>query len=91
MGTKDESLAAAFGELLRQMRVQAALTLAELGAKVEPPMQAQAIARYEAGGRGPTLALLYRLAVALGIEPRELLPPLVADEPTPPKKGGRKK
>lgn len=61
---------------MRDLRQGAGLTLAELGAKVEPPMQVQAVARYEAGGRVPTLALLYRLARALGKTPCELLPDL---------------
>lgn len=74
MGTKDETLAKAFGELLRAVRQKAGLTQVQLGAKMDPPMQVQALSRYEGGTRVPTLALLYRLATALGCEPCELLP-----------------
>lgn len=74
MGTKDDQLAQAFAARLRDLREKADLTLAELAARVVPPMQAQAVARYEGGGRVPTLALLYRLAAALGVKPCDLLP-----------------
>lgn len=85
MGMRDEKLAAAFGARLRELRIAAGLTQADLAARTDPPMQDKAIARYEAGDRGPTLALVYRLAEALGLGPAELLPP--AD--STPAKGGR--
>lgn len=74
MGTKDSALAEAFGALLRKLRTDAGLTLEGLGERMSPPMHAQAVARYEAGERGPTLAILYRLAVALNVSPCDLLP-----------------
>lgn len=74
MGTKDDQLAADFAALLRELRTAAGLTQGQLGERIDPPMQLQAIARYESGTRAPTLPLLYRLAKALGCKPCDLLP-----------------
>lgn len=82
MGAKDGRIAREFGALLRELRTKAGLTMAEFGGRVEPPMHAQAVARYEAG-RTPALDTLYRLAAALAVHPSALLP-----EPHP--KGRRK-
>src|SRR4051794_21762288 len=74
MDVKDETLALAFGARLRELRIAAGLTQAELGERTVPPMQSQAIARYETGDRAPTFGVLYRLASALRVAPAELLP-----------------
>jgi ribosome-binding protein aMBF1 (putative translation factor) len=74
MGTKDAQLAEAFGAKLRELRLAAEMSQGDLGKRCSPAMQIQAIARYEAGVSGPTLAVVYRLAAALGVEPGELLP-----------------
>lgn len=71
---KDEAVAAAFGALLRQLRTEAGLSQSQLGQRTEPPMQIQAVARYEAGDRAPTLTVVFRLAAALGVDPRDLIP-----------------
>jgi transcriptional regulator with XRE-family HTH domain len=84
MGTKDDRLARLFAGRLRELRTAAGLTQAELGEKVDPSMQLQAVARYESGTRVPTLAILYRLAKALGCKPCDLLPggELLPENPT---------
>jgi transcriptional regulator with XRE-family HTH domain len=74
MIVKDEAIAAAFGTRLRQLRAAAGLSQSQLAGRTDPPMQVQAIARYEAGDRAPTLTVLYRLAAALAVEPSDLLP-----------------
>ncbi|HYH68954.1 MAG TPA: helix-turn-helix transcriptional regulator [Urbifossiella sp.] len=76
MGAKDKALALAFAARLRELREAAGLTLAEVAGQCRPPMHAQAIARYEAGDRLPTLAVLYRLAEVYGVTPCDVLPPL---------------
>jgi transcriptional regulator with XRE-family HTH domain len=78
MGTKDKQLAIAFGAKLRELRLAAGLTQEQLGAATSPSMQSQAIVRYESGDRGPTLAVIYRLAAALKVDPCDLLPTLPA-------------
>ena len=82
MDVKDETLALAFGARLRELRVAAGLTQAELGERTDPPMQSQAIARYESGDRAPTFSVLYRLASALRVAPAELLPEVPALDPS---------
>jgi transcriptional regulator with XRE-family HTH domain len=81
MGTKDKELARKFGLLLRDLRATAGLTQAQFGAKVG--MHVQAVSRYEKGERAPTLALLYKLAKAIGCKPCDLLP-AGAELPAPP-------
>src|SRR5689334_18820569 len=81
---KDESLAAAFGARLRELRTAAGLSQSQLGERVRPPIHSQASARYEAGAVLPNLSALYRLAAALGVSPAELLP-----EAGPPRKKKR--
>lgn len=81
MVDSSERLNAAFGERLLAARTAAGLTQAELGARVEPkPLHVQAVARYEAGDRGPSLRAIYRLAAALGISPRDLLPEIGSEK-----------
>ncbi len=89
MDVKDDALAGAFGARLRELRAAAGLTQAQLADAVKPPMQPAAIARYEAGDRGPTLVVVYRLAAALGLSPRELLPDVFVPAKVPEQKRGR--
>ena len=72
--TRNAALAAAFGARLKQLRKAGGLSQADLAARVDPPMQLQAIARYEAGKSCPTIDVLERLAKALGVTPCHLLP-----------------
>jgi HTH-type transcriptional regulator/antitoxin HipB len=71
---KNVALAKAFGETLRELRAAACLSQSQLGGRVVPAMEPQAIARYEAGGSVPTLDVLNRLADALGVDPCALIP-----------------
>lgn len=74
MEPHDKPIAAAFAARLKELRDAAGLTMAELGAKVGPPMLAPAIARYETGDRLPSWGAVVRLAQALGVTPDAFLP-----------------
>ena len=77
----DDLLNLEFGAHLRRLRSEAELTQEELAeaARLSRP----SIVNIEAGRQGVTLATLYRLADALGLEPGQLLPALNAIEAPP--------
>jgi len=74
MSEHDKPMAAAFAARLKEFRTAAGLTMEALGARVEPPMVAPAIARYESGERLPTWAAVVRIAAALEKTPNDFLP-----------------
>jgi len=76
MQEHEREIAAAFGARLKEFRESAGLTMAALGARVEPPMVAPVIARYESGERVPSWTAVVRLSRALGKQPNDFLPAL---------------
>lgn len=75
MEDHDRPVAVAFAAKLKELRLAAGLTMAELGAAVEPTMHASAVARYEAGERLPSWGAVVRLAAALDVTPGVFGPP----------------
>jgi transcriptional regulator with XRE-family HTH domain len=59
------------GQNVKRRRKRAGWTQAELAAKVR--IHRISLARLEAGGKGPSWALLERLSRALGVKPGRLL------------------
>lgn len=74
MQEHEKPFALAFSQKLRAARTAEELSMAALAQKVEPPMTAPAIARYESGERVPTWTAVIRLATALGRTPDYFLP-----------------
>jgi transcriptional regulator with XRE-family HTH domain len=70
-------IAGAFAAKLKELRLAAGLTMAELGARCAPPMVAPAVARYESAERIPSWSAVVRLALALDV-PTDVFRPLVA-------------
>ncbi len=58
---------------LREIRKSRGLTLADVAARCQPPTTAVTIGRLETGMRQLTVPWVERLALALGIEPHELI------------------
>ena len=59
-------------EIIRVLREAMGLTLAELGARAEPPAPHQTVVQWERGGI-KTIRTLNRVAKALGVKPEALL------------------
>jgi transcriptional regulator with XRE-family HTH domain len=60
------------GKKLRAARDKANLTQPQVGEACG--VTAQAVAKYEKGTSGLTVMMLYKLAGAVGVNPKELLP-----------------
>lgn len=75
-----EEFIKAVGERIRQSRTRAGLTQAELAtnAGVKQPW----MVAVEGGGQNLTLGTLYRIATALNVSPRSLLPEMIGDAPS---------
>lgn len=58
---------------IREIRRAKGLTLADVGARCQPPTTAQTIGRLETGMRGITVDWLNRIAMALEVEPSTLV------------------
>lgn len=58
---------------IREIRRAKGLTLADVGARCQPPTTAQTIGRLETGMRGITVEWLNRIAQALEVEPSTLV------------------
>ena len=71
MDEHEKPIAAAFAARLKTLRSAAGWTMAELGERVEPPILAPAVARYESGDRVPRWSAVVRLARALGVSVAE--------------------
>lgn len=71
MSIRDESLAVAFGEALRQVRVAKGLRMLPLSHLAG--LAGNYVSVLERGMKTPSLAVLLALAESLGITPQELL------------------
>ncbi|MBB6228015.1 transcriptional regulator with XRE-family HTH domain [Polymorphobacter multimanifer] len=58
---------------IREVRKARGLTLADVGARCDPPTTAQTIGRLETGTRTVSVGWLNRIAAALGVEASELV------------------
>jgi transcriptional regulator with XRE-family HTH domain len=65
------SLSVAFGQRLRELRVQ--LGISQDGLALKTGIHSTAIGRFERGAREPRLGSILRLAEGLGVEPGGLL------------------
>ena len=77
---RQEEFIKAVGERIRQSRTRAGLTQAELAtnAGVKQPW----MVAVEGGSQNLTLGTLYRIATALNVSPRSLLPEMTGDAPS---------
>ena len=57
------------GRRIRDTRQDLGLSQAELGRLLNPPVTRQRVSRYESDGYQVKIPTIYRLAVALGVEP----------------------
>lgn len=67
----ESTIAAAFGTVLRRLRMAAGLTQEQLGLKAG--LQRKYISLLELGTKAPSLATVLRIATALDLEPGELV------------------
>src|SRR5690242_2626174 len=74
MATAVEPFYAAFGALVRERRAARALTQAELGARLAPPVTRASVANLEAGKQRVLLDTALQLASILEVSITELLP-----------------
>lgn len=63
-----DSIGKRVGARIRQLRVAAGLTQAELAERARPPLETETIGRFERGERTPPLERLVVLAAALGTD-----------------------
>lgn len=68
----DRLLASAFGAQLRQVRKARGMSQDQLASDAK--ISRTSIVNIEAGRQGVALGTMYRLALALGVDPEELLP-----------------
>lgn len=68
-----------FGRCLKSIREQVGLTQEQLAERLS--VTPQSVGEWESGRKRPMLERLPKLASALGVEPRDLLPP-IAPPPT---------
>lgn len=68
---------AAFGKVLRQLRLERELTQETLG--LEAGVQRNFVSLIELGQNQPTITTVFKLAAALGVKPSELLELVEAD------------
>ena len=67
--------------LIRDIRRQKGMTLADVAARCTPPTTAQTIGRLETGMRNLSLGWMNKIAAALGVEPELLVKGEAAPEP----------
>jgi transcriptional regulator with XRE-family HTH domain len=72
---RDPQLAVAFGQRLRQLRVDGGLTQEQVAERAD--VHATFVSNVERGYSSPTLDTLVRLAAAVGVRPGQLVDGLV--------------
>jgi transcriptional regulator with XRE-family HTH domain len=73
---RDRTLCAAIGSMIRAARLEAGLTQQTLGISIgcDSHSAKALVSRAEHGRQRFTVETVYRYAVALGVDPKELLP-----------------
>jgi len=71
------------GHRIRELRLVAGMSQAELAERLEPPVEPESVSRYERGARVPSLPQIEKLAGALGTDVDHFLAGLIGNSVDP--------